>query len=219
MVARWDCSRNSTARRGWPDLGRRSSGRAGVGRFGSGLEVDYVGDSFLRLGMEGKDQRVPWKSFERGGERRGGRTPWMGERRHGSRSSCWWRPWEEGPWRALEGSREGAELEEAGPAMAGPCQQSRARVERFVARCCGRALAPWTSGWSAGRGGDPPSIMDPLGEGAPAPGAERTCEKKPARWGRERRAAAPCCCRGAPGRRGCASLGAEHQGGRSPVCW
>ena len=30
-----------------------------------------------------------------------------------------------------------------------------------------RALAPWTPGWSAGRGGDPPSTMDPLGEGAP----------------------------------------------------
>jgi hypothetical protein len=178
-----------------------------------------VGDSFLCLGMEGKDQRVPWKSFERGGERRGGRTPWMGERRHGSRSSCWLRPWEEGPWRALEGSRESTELEGAGPAMVGPCQQSRARAERFVACCCGRAPAPWTPGWSAGRGGDPPSIMDPLGEGAPAPGAERTSEKKPARWGRERRAAAPCCCRGAPGRRGCASLEAEHQGGRSPVCW
>jgi hypothetical protein len=107
MAARWGCSRNSTARRGWPDLGRRSSWREGVGRIGSGLELDCVGESFLRLGMEGKDQRVPWKSFERGGERRGGRTPWMGERRHGSRSSCWWRPWEEGPWRALEGSREG----------------------------------------------------------------------------------------------------------------
>jgi hypothetical protein len=25
---------------------------------------------------------------------------------------------------------------------------------------------PWTPGWSAGRGGDPPSIMDSLGEGA-----------------------------------------------------
>jgi hypothetical protein len=111
MAARWGCSRNSTARRGWPALGRRSSRRAGVGRIGSGLELDCVGDSFLCLGMEGKDQRVPWKSFERGGERRGGRTPWMGERRHGSRSSCWLRPWEEGPWRALEGSREGTELE------------------------------------------------------------------------------------------------------------
>jgi hypothetical protein len=141
MAARWGCSRNSTARRGWPDLGRRSSWREGVGRIGSGLELDCVGESFLRLGMEGKDQRVPWKSFEWGGERRGGRTPWMGERRHGSRSSCWWRPWEEGPWRALEGSREGAELEEAGPAMAGPCQQSCARAERVVARCCGRAPA------------------------------------------------------------------------------
>jgi hypothetical protein len=60
MTTRWGCSRNSTARRGWPDLGQRSSGRAGVGRIGSSLELDCVGESFLRLGMEGKDQRVPW---------------------------------------------------------------------------------------------------------------------------------------------------------------
>jgi hypothetical protein len=39
-----------------------------------------VGESFLRLGMEGKGQRVPWQSSKRGGERRQGRMPWMGER-------------------------------------------------------------------------------------------------------------------------------------------
>ena len=67
MAARWGCSRNSTARRGWPDLERRSSGRAGVGRIGSGLELDCVDESFLRLRL-GKGTHVgelaacaPWE--------------------------------------------------------------------------------------------------------------------------------------------------------------
>jgi hypothetical protein len=67
MAARWGCSRNSTARQEWPDLGQRSSRRVGVGRIGSGLQLDCVGESFLRLGMEGKGQHVPWKSSKRGG--------------------------------------------------------------------------------------------------------------------------------------------------------
>jgi hypothetical protein len=67
MAARWGCSRNSTARRGWPNLERRSSGRAGVGRIGSGLELDCVDESFLRLRL-GKGTHVgelaacaPWE--------------------------------------------------------------------------------------------------------------------------------------------------------------
>jgi hypothetical protein len=32
----------------------------------------------------------------------------------------------------------------------------------------GATMTPWMPGWSAGEGGDPPSTMDPLGEGTPA---------------------------------------------------
>lgn len=35
-------------------LGARNSGRAGIGRIGSSLELDSVGEKFLRLGMEGE---------------------------------------------------------------------------------------------------------------------------------------------------------------------
>ena len=65
---------------GMAGFGAKKPRRAGVGRIGSGLQLDCVGKSFLRLGMEGKGQRVPWQSSKRGGERRQGRMPWMGER-------------------------------------------------------------------------------------------------------------------------------------------
>jgi hypothetical protein len=99
MAARWGCSRNSTARRGWPDLERRSSGRAGVGRIGSGLELDCVDESFLRLRL-GKGTHVgelaacaPWEReripatgevHQGGGLRSSGwrfGAPWMGVER------------------------------------------------------------------------------------------------------------------------------------------
>jgi hypothetical protein len=54
-----------------------------------------------------------------------------------------------------------------GKARRRPVEDVGRRVERVDGALL-RAPMPWTPGWSAGRGGDPPSIMDPLGEGAPA---------------------------------------------------